>query len=314
MLTDANELSNIKNIGFIPISRKIFDHRLWKEHRKFSRFEAWLDVLATGRYDSTEGLYYPDKVNVIKYYRGELVASTRYLASRWSWGVASVVRFLAFLEKENMITRRIEADITIIKIVNYEHFNRISSNATGYSYSELSKNDDQKTEQEMEHLNQTKSDQTERKRNTRRNSSGTTAERLRNNIKESINKDNKVNKLNIDTEEDIAFRTFQEWIIENAPKVSKMKEQFNIKQFLLLRNDFEEEQIQTKLLAMDNHKRLLTSYDSAYKTILNWLKRDHHQKSFHYGHNSPKPNGSTKNSSGINHLQQLKREQEDAAS
>jgi len=39
-----NPTTSISN--FIPISRKLFKHGFWLEQRAYSRFEAWLDMLA----------------------------------------------------------------------------------------------------------------------------------------------------------------------------------------------------------------------------------------------------------------------------
>lgn len=113
--------------NFIPINRKLFVHEFWLEKRSYSKFEAWLDLIATARYDNTEARVMI-KSNVVRYERGEMVASLRYLGTRWGWSKTKVNNFLKLLKAEGMAkTRTAEGtEHTIITICNYDTYNSIS--------------------------------------------------------------------------------------------------------------------------------------------------------------------------------------------
>lgn len=38
--------------GYIPISRKLFEHPFWSEKREFSYAEAWIDILRLVRFEA----------------------------------------------------------------------------------------------------------------------------------------------------------------------------------------------------------------------------------------------------------------------
>lgn len=59
----------------------------------------------------------------IKFARGEIVASYRYLVNRWRWSLGRVTNYLDYLEGENMISRRQAAGQTIISLTNYLFYN-----------------------------------------------------------------------------------------------------------------------------------------------------------------------------------------------
>jgi len=110
--------------NFIPLNRKIFKHEFWLEKRPYSRFEAWLDLLATARFDTGEGRMLIG-CTIVRWNRGELVASIRYLVERWDWSKHKVDNFIKLLKKENMIKTRTPSRTsqTIITICNYETYN-----------------------------------------------------------------------------------------------------------------------------------------------------------------------------------------------
>ena len=105
--------------GWIKIHRKIWDSDLWKQRRKFSRVEAWIDLLLLARHDEE-----PEKVlikNVIvPCGRGEIIRSLDTLAGRWNWSRDGVRRFLILLQKLEQITVKNETVTTRITITNYE--------------------------------------------------------------------------------------------------------------------------------------------------------------------------------------------------
>jgi DNA-binding transcriptional MocR family regulator len=110
--------------NFIPINRRLFKHELWAEKRAYSRFEAWLDLITTARFDTTEGRMVIGST-VVRWNRGQLVASLRYLAERWGWSKTKVDNFLKMLRAEEMIkTQTAEGTAsTIINICNYDTYN-----------------------------------------------------------------------------------------------------------------------------------------------------------------------------------------------
>lgn len=70
------------------------------------------------------------------------------------------------------------------------------------------------------------------------------------------------------------FKDFEDWILNNAPNVSKMKEPFTRAQFEKLFSEYDQDLIYQKLEAMHNYSPLLTKCRSANLTIRNWLRRD----------------------------------------
>ena len=122
--------------GYIPIWRSIFDTEEWRKTRRFSEFEAWVDMIASAAY--AERVVNVDMRTTVALSRGEIYASQRMLAKRWGWSVATVNRYLARLANgpspRILISKRVTANVTanvtgatIIKLVNYERFNSVVS-------------------------------------------------------------------------------------------------------------------------------------------------------------------------------------------
>ncbi len=44
------ELEDQNIRGFVPLARSSFEHALWREQREFSKYEAWLWLIANARY------------------------------------------------------------------------------------------------------------------------------------------------------------------------------------------------------------------------------------------------------------------------
>lgn len=147
---------------YIPISRRIFEHPFWCEDRVFSRFEAWLDIVQSARFEDTKQLI---GNRFIEVKRGQVLVSLRFLAGRWQWSTKKVNSFLDLLIQDKMITKETpkETGQTVITICNYDKYNFIS--------------------QELE---------------TEKKQQGNTKETLRKQQGNKINKDNKENKLKED--------------------------------------------------------------------------------------------------------------------
>ena len=68
--------------GWIKLYRQIRDHAYWLERRRFSRAEAWIDLLMSASHkdhDVTIG------GRIINLKRGQVLTSQVALAQRWGW-------------------------------------------------------------------------------------------------------------------------------------------------------------------------------------------------------------------------------------
>lgn len=102
--------------GWISLYRKIQDHWLWKQKRKFSQFEAWLSLLFKASYQDKQ-IQFDGKIVDIK--KGELITSETKLAEEWGWSRSTVRAFLDRLEKTAMCTRQCTTKYTSLTIVNW---------------------------------------------------------------------------------------------------------------------------------------------------------------------------------------------------
>jgi hypothetical protein len=85
------------------------------------------------------------------------------------------------------------------------------------------------------------------------------------------------------------FKGYQNWILINAPNVAKMKYPFTIDQYFDLQSRFGNEQINSLILDMGNHKPLLTKYNSAYRTFCNWSKVGFRNADIKQNNSGPSP-------------------------
>lgn len=112
----------MKEEGYIPISRKLFEHPFWCELRVYSRFEAWFDLLQSARFEDTKQLI---SGRLVKVKRGQVPISLRFLANRWGWSPKKVNTFLELLILDKMITKETgkETGQTVVTICNYDRYN-----------------------------------------------------------------------------------------------------------------------------------------------------------------------------------------------
>jgi hypothetical protein len=108
------------NNGFLKLSRRFFDHTFWSAKRKFSKAEAFLDLIASANFA-------PKKVMVgnslIYIERGQQVASLRFLAERWGWSKNKVSSFLKLLENDQILGQQQTQGQTILTLCNYDTYN-----------------------------------------------------------------------------------------------------------------------------------------------------------------------------------------------
>ncbi len=107
---------------YIPISRRLFEHPFWCEERIYSRFEAWLDIVRSARFEDTKQLI-GNRFIVVN--RGQVLVSLRFLSNRWKWSTKKVNTFLDLLIQDKMITKETpkETGQTVITICNYDKYN-----------------------------------------------------------------------------------------------------------------------------------------------------------------------------------------------
>ena len=108
------------NLGYIKLHRKIWDHPFWREKRKFSRAEAWIDLILMANGKDKEVIF-DGRPILIK--RGQLLTSQRQLAARWRWSKTKTADFLKISSKHDhlieIISDRKKSIITILKYYKY---------------------------------------------------------------------------------------------------------------------------------------------------------------------------------------------------
>ena len=109
--------------GVFAVDRGIWEHDLLSDSEPFSRREAWLWLVS-------EAAWKPHRRRImgrpIDLARGQLVGSTRYIASKWRWSEPKVRRFLAALISEEMIDANTDAGVSVITICKYDEYQRVS--------------------------------------------------------------------------------------------------------------------------------------------------------------------------------------------
>ena len=105
--------------GWIKLHRSIQEHWLYTEKRKFSKFEAWTDILLTVNYTEGKTII---KGKLIQIKRGESILSLDSWAKRWGWDKSAVRRFLNTLQKDNMIELKNETITTRLIACKYDTY------------------------------------------------------------------------------------------------------------------------------------------------------------------------------------------------
>ncbi len=103
--------------GWIKLHRKIQEHCFWTEERKFSKFEAWIDILFRANHKDEKTIINGQLVDVK---RGSFITSEVKLSQKWNWDRKTVRRFLITLENEKMIAKKSTTKYTSISIENWD--------------------------------------------------------------------------------------------------------------------------------------------------------------------------------------------------
>src|SRR4030088_2279511 len=108
--------------GTLIVARSLVDHPVLATD-PFDRRSAWLWLLTEAAWATREIVVDRRRVALCV---GELVGSSRFLATKWQWAEPKVRRFLAHLKREGMIDLRVvkaasqDPGITVIQVANFE--------------------------------------------------------------------------------------------------------------------------------------------------------------------------------------------------
>ncbi|UIK39220.1 DnaD domain protein [Staphylococcus epidermidis] len=105
--------------GWISLHRSIQKHWLFEEKRKFSRFEAWIDILMMANHTDNKIMHDGDLITVK---RGQRITSLRQLGERWSWSITKVDKYLKILESDGMLDVKKDTKKTVLTVVNYDDY------------------------------------------------------------------------------------------------------------------------------------------------------------------------------------------------
>jgi hypothetical protein len=105
--------------GWIKLHRQLNNHWLYTEKRKFSKLEAWIDILFTVNFADTKTVI---KGKLIEVKRGESILSLDSWSKRWNWDKSAVRRFFDMLQSDGMIALKSETVTTRLTICNYESY------------------------------------------------------------------------------------------------------------------------------------------------------------------------------------------------
>jgi hypothetical protein len=249
--------------NFLPINRKLFSHWLWTEKRSYSNAEAFLWLIKEARFEAAVATELIGG-KMVHWNRGELPASLRYLADSWGWEKNRVDRFLKILEKEKMISRRLDQGQTIIRLINYDAHNGKKQDLG------------QQTGQVKEPQVSVSAESWDSKRDSDGTATGQRRDKTNIVNKEEEGKESRGTATHPapTEEEQKLFSGFQLWITQNAPRVAQMKEPFTIREFIKLRATTDKEKVKDLLMQMHNWEPLLRKNRSAYLTIKKWVKLD----------------------------------------
>ena len=108
--------------GHIKLHRKILDNDLYPRDRKFSRYEALIDLIFAVQWKEKDREY---KGRTYKLKRGEMIYSLRFFAKRWDWSTKKVENFLSRLGQKKVIKRKRlkEHKMSVITVCKYNTYN-----------------------------------------------------------------------------------------------------------------------------------------------------------------------------------------------
>jgi hypothetical protein len=108
--------------GVFGVDRGLFDHHAFKR-QTFTQREAWLWIISEAAFRSHRRRIGSVVVDLLP---GQAAASLRFMAEKWGWTEPTVRRFLKHLHNLQMIAVTTDAGVTVITIVNYTKYQRVS--------------------------------------------------------------------------------------------------------------------------------------------------------------------------------------------
>ncbi|MBA7676070.1 hypothetical protein ES703_84310 [subsurface metagenome] len=126
--TVKSQIKGFKKQGYVIWWRGFRDDPLWKQKRKFSKWEAFEDLYLEARGLDSTNFQFGHKIVDLK--RGQLITSQRILAKRWHWSRGSVRNFLKKLERRSTIIAKTFSlgrnGYTIITFLKYNELNPLN--------------------------------------------------------------------------------------------------------------------------------------------------------------------------------------------
>ncbi len=108
----------MKEAGFIKIPRSLFDVQNLHKNKKYTDFEAQLDLFYLANYKAgTIKLRNDEQVTIN---RGECGWSQESLAQRWKWSRDKVRRFLIHLNNSKIIQLKKGSKHNVIVLLGYD--------------------------------------------------------------------------------------------------------------------------------------------------------------------------------------------------
>lgn len=104
--------------GTVNVARSLWDDPTFKDAEMTQR-EVWLWMIAEASWKARTRRV---GVHEVELQRGQLCASTRFMASTFMWSEPRVRRYLDMLENRRMIQRKTDAGVTIITICKYNDY------------------------------------------------------------------------------------------------------------------------------------------------------------------------------------------------
>ena len=101
--------------GYIKLHRKLFESKMWLDE-PFTVGQAWVDLIAMANYANKDHFF---RGSVQRVMRGQVITSKAALANRWKWSDGKVRRYLANLERLEMVHTDSSTNGVVITIENY---------------------------------------------------------------------------------------------------------------------------------------------------------------------------------------------------
>ncbi|MEB8265136.1 DnaD domain-containing protein [Mammaliicoccus sciuri] len=221
--------------GWISLHRSIENHWLYEEDRKFSKFEAWIDLLLMVNHKDNKTIM-DGKLVTVK--RGQRITSLRKLGDRWKWSLTKVDSFLRLLEQDKMIVVKKDTKKTLVTIVNYDVYQNVD-------LEKRHRKDSEKTQKEQ----RKDSDKTQKKTNNNDN---------KENNENNDNKENKKTSNVYDFYQESGFGIINQY---TAQDITYYLESFE--------NDSDEIVTAALKLALDRNK---VNWGYAKAILKDWLK------------------------------------------